>query len=175
MNVSEHFSVIAHKDRVSGHAHVSLQIGCRPAALVFDTKTEDHWLLRSELRRISLPDHAIAIGKLGDLVGRGELAAGIVTTQWLTWSRRNLYGPYLSLRKAGRVHDIGINLVTSRRNLRERNAEVLVIRSLRMQVPEALHVRRAHKKQVHQVAVIGDQVGGLDFLRPEYFPIWCKK
>ncbi len=56
------------------------------------------------------------------------------------------------------MHDVGINLVAARGQRRELHCEFTVADLVRMQVPEAFHVRHAHQKQMQQVTVIRNEI-----------------
>src|SRR5262249_53718779 len=123
MDVSENVPIAADEHRMAGHAHIRFKIDCRPAIFVFYAKVEpvrpiglelwDHGSLsRGTRRKVALPHHAIAAGKLcGGLCGRQISRAGIVAAQGAAGERRNSERRHLRFRKAGVVNDIGIELV----------------------------------------------------------------
>ena len=77
--------------------------------------------------------------------------------------------PDLGLRKSVAVHDVRVDAVVSSSHSRQLGDKFFRSGLVWMQMPEALHVRRPHKKEMHEMTVVGNEIVHLDSLRPCFF------
>src|SRR5258708_38969325 len=159
MYMSENLAVTANKDRVCRHAHVRLQVAGCFTVLVLDTETEPNGLLGFERPVVALPHHAVTVRERGHVFRSRQIGnSSIVAAEQPARDCRQIDDAYLRLRETGVVHDVGINLIASGRHARQVGGKPPGAYLVRMQMPEALHVRHAHQKQGHAMAAVPDEV-----------------
>src|SRR5215471_18953042 len=164
MDVGKDLSVVADEGCVSSHAHVIFQVSGGIAVAVFNAEAEPSRLIGLERSGISFPDHPVTIGELRNFFICCELrSTGIVIAYRHRVDCKTVYSrqinlSYLGFRKAGLMHDVSKDPVVTRRENGQGLGEIRPADLLRMQVPEAGHIRHAYHEQVQDMAVVKDEI-----------------
>src|SRR5712692_5484854 len=174
MDMRKDTQIGADKLRVSGHSHVRLQVLDGLAVLILDAEFEVHGDVCLQRAAGAVPDHLTAVRKLRDgrirrrWSERRARPRRVIPRQRLSADLWKVNGSGEGPWESVLVNNIGEHLVPARRH----RGQIFCKRAARdprgMEMPHAIHSRKADKEEMHQMTMIGnDSIHlGDQFLQP---------
>src|SRR5215472_12888714 len=153
------------------HAHVGLQLAGWRTVFFFHTELELGWQVGLQRAITPFPYYAGAVRKLGyRRLGNRGCQSSTLPTRIIASKSYALYFGCLQIShqrpwKTVLVHNVSKNLILARRHCWEFVNKCTIRRAIGVKMPHSLQARLADEKQVHEMAVVGNQIIHLDFIR----------